>query len=204
MKRTPSVDPSDPDNQHTQGRGSITRKTLKSMSLRIALVIVVTTTVSYFHMVETLKGQSLSQVEKYVTERGHRERMAFRLAEDNHAIFKREILESLEQLGDSDPVEAFDALFVRHPDGVTRNRAEQFDGTRQTGVYIDADLEIDADIRRRVLTFSRLCNSYGPAWHNRFQDTYITTPENIMAIYWPEVPTWCQDAGIDLYMPDEE
>lgn len=204
MKRTPPVDPGDPDSPPAQGRGSITRKTLKSMSLRIALVIVVTTTVSYFHMVETLKGQSLSQVEKYVTERGHRERMAFRLAEDNHAILKHEILKSLEQLGDSDPVQAFDALFIRHPDGVTRNRPGQFDGTQQTGVYIDADLEIDADIRRRVLTFYRLCNSYGPAWHNRFQDTYITTPENIMAIYWPEVPTWCQDAGTDLYMPDEE
>jgi len=72
------------------------------------------------------------------------------------------------------------------------------------GVCIDEALPIDADIRRRVLTIYELTNEFGPAWHNRFQDTYITTPENIMVIYWPEVPRWCQDADTSLYMPDEE
>jgi signal transduction histidine kinase/CheY-like chemotaxis protein len=184
--------------------GSITRKTLKSMSVRIALVIVLTTMLSYFHMAETIKNRSLDQLEKYVVERGHRERMVFELAEDNHAILRQEVLAALDRLVGTDPVEEFESLFIEHADGVTRNRPELFDGTRQTGVYIDADVEIDADIRRRVLTYYDLCNRYGPAWHNRFQDTYITTPENIMAIYWPEVPEWCQNADVDLYMPDEE
>ena len=174
------------------------------MSTRIAVVIVLATTLSYFHMVYILKEQSLSQLEKYVTERGYRERIPFQLAEANHQILKRDLLATLDDLGDSDPIKAFDTLLVQHRDGVTRNRPELFDGTQQTGIYIDADLPIDADIRRRVLTFYNLCNRYGPAWHSQFQDTYITTPENIMAIYWPEVPTWCQDANANLYMPDEE
>lgn len=72
------------------------------------------------------------------------------------------------------------------------------------GVCIDEALPIDADIRRRGLTIYELTNEFGPAWHNRFQDPYITTPENIMVIYWPEVPRWCQDEDTSLYMPDEE
>ncbi len=185
-------------------KNSIAQKTLLKMGARIAVVIIITTAIGYFHMVTNLKEQALGHLEKYVLERGQREEAVFTLAENNHSIFKNEILKSLKELGPLDPLETFDRLFVRHKDGITRNRSEIFDGTRQAGVYIDKRLEINADIRRRVLTFYNLCNSYGPAWHNRFQDTYITTPENIMVIYWPEIPGWCQDATADLYMPDEE
>ncbi len=185
-------------------RGSIVHKTALVMGGLLATVILGVTLVTYGYIVRTTERQILGQLEQYVEERGQRERSIFKLAEDNHAILKAEVLERLGQTGDEDPVEEFDRLFVKYEDGVTRNRSEIFDGMKQAGVYIDETLEIDADIRRRVLTFFSLCNQFGPAWHNRFQDTYITTPENIMVIYWPEIPRWCQDATTDLYMPDEE
>ncbi|MFH2000967.1 MAG: response regulator [Planctomycetota bacterium] len=183
---------------------SIAGQTLIKAGIRITIVIIVATAISYFHMVSNLNEQALGQLEKYVEERGQRESAIFALAEDNHALVREAILNRLEAWGDTDPSREFDALFMRHDDGVIRNRPEQFDGTRMTGVYIDEDLEITADIRRRVLAFYSLCNQWGPAWHNRFQDLYITTPENIMVIYWPEIPLWCQEATADLHMPNEE
>ena len=95
-------------------------------------------------------------------------------------------------------------MFVRETDGVIRNRPEIFDGTRQAGVYIDETLRIDADIRRRMLLFYELTTSYGKAWHSYLPNTYISAPENVIAVYWPDLPTWAQDAGTDLYMPDWE
>lgn len=188
----------------TSGNASIIRRTLIKIATRISLVILIGTTVSYFHMVNNLRGQALGQLEKYVIERGERERSIFLLAKDNHEVLKEAVLESLKKLGNTDPRMEFDRLFVKHSDGITRNRPGLFDGTNQAGIYIDRNLNINADIRRRVLTFYRLCSRYGRAWHNRFQDTYITTPENIMVVYWPEQPDWCQKATASLYMPDEE
>lgn len=185
-------------------RTSIIRQTLINISFRIGLVIIIGTTLGYFHMIANLKEQALGQLEKYVIERGERERAIFVLAKDNHEVLRRAVLKSLEELGDIDPEFDFDRLFTKHKDGITRNRPDSFDGSRQAGVYIDENLIIDADIRRRVMVFYELCNSYGKAWHNRFQDTYITIPENIIVIYWPEHPTWCQDATTSLYLPDEE
>jgi signal transduction histidine kinase len=183
---------------------SLARSTIIKMGIRIAIITIIVTLVSYWHVMSNLELQVVEQLDKYITERGQYESTLFKLAEDNHAELKKELLWQLEKLGEQDPQAEFDRLFVRSPDGVIRNRPELFDGTRQAGVYIDEMLTINADIRRRILTFYKLTALYGKAWHNRFQTTYITTPENIAALYWPELPTWAQDATTDLYMPDEE
>ncbi|MDM8558741.1 ATP-binding protein [Candidatus Parabeggiatoa sp. HSG14] len=187
-----------------KSQNSLTRTTIIKMGIRIAIIIIAVTLVSYWHVMSNLELQVVEQLDKYITERGQHESTLFLLAEDNHAELKKELLWQLKKLGDQNPQAEFNRLFVRYPDGVIRNRPELFDGTRQAGVYIDETLTINADIRRRVLTFYELSTLYGKAWHNRFQDTYIFSPENIEAVYWPEFPTWTQEATTDLYMPDEE
>ncbi|HEY9694053.1 MAG TPA: methyl-accepting chemotaxis protein [Oculatellaceae cyanobacterium] len=185
-------------------RGSITRKTLIQITVGVASAIVASTAIIYFQVFNSIKLQTLGQLEKYVVERGEREKAIFILAQDNHVILKQQLLQRIQAFKNQDPKPQFDQLFVRSKDQVIRNRPEKFDGRQQAGVYIDKSLDINADIRRRVLTFYNLANSYGSAWLNRFQNTYISTPENIMVIYWPQIPTWAQDASADLYMPNEE
>jgi diguanylate cyclase (GGDEF)-like protein len=183
---------------------SLTRQTLLKIAVRIAVVIIITTVLSYYHTMSILRTQTLEQLQKYVSERTQRERAIFTLAEDNHAVLKKELLNRLLKPVDRTSLVRFDTLFARSRDGVLRNHPERFDGKEQSGVYIDKSLAVDDTLRRNILTFYDLCQSYGPAWHNRFQDTYITTPQNIMVLYWPEVPTWCQDAKADMKMPQEE
>ncbi|MBU3918068.1 PAS domain-containing protein, partial [bacterium] len=185
-------------------KSSIAILTLIKMSIRIAMVIVILTAISYYHMFTNMKEQALGQLEKYVLERGKRESIIFSLANSNHEIMKNELLYTLNEQDDVRIKTEFNALFTRHNDGIIRNRLETFDGKRLSGVYIDHKLEINGDVRRRVLAFYKLCNMYGKAWHKQFQDTYITTPENIIVIYWPEEPMWSHNAGVDLYMPNEE
>ncbi|MFK7914461.1 MAG: hypothetical protein AB8B93_11155 [Pseudomonadales bacterium] len=183
---------------------SITKSTLIKMGLRIAALIVASACVAYWHVRSSLEEQTLAQLEKYVAERGQRERTIFALAESNHVILKEAVLRELEAYGTSDPVQEFNQLFEARSDGVTRNKQTTFDGSRDPGVFVDDDLTINADVRRRVLSFYKAIAHFGPAWHSQFEDTYITTPDNIMVIYWPEIPEWANDAAPDLYMPDEE
>jgi signal transduction histidine kinase len=190
--------------QLSRPTGSLTRQTLIKLAVRIACVILVSTTISYFHMISSFKAQTLGQLEKYVEERVEREDAIFALAEDNQAILKTELLHRLDVMGEQDPKAEFGQWFARSPDGAIRNRPKTFDGTRQAGVYIDQRVVLDADIRQRVLTFYHLANTFGPAWHNRFQNTYFTLPENIMVLYWPEIPTWAADATPDLDMQAQE
>ena len=115
------------------------------------------------------------------------------LAEDNHAVLKKALEERIRTLRPEDVSARFDSLFVRLPDGTVRNRPEGFDGTRMPGVFVPRGVSVDADLRRRILAAYDVLTAYGPAFHVRFTDTYITLPEGAIIIYWPERPTWIQD-----------
>ncbi|MUG97187.1 HAMP domain-containing protein [Scytonema sp. UIC 10036] len=178
------------------------------MALRILAVTIVSAGISYFHLMSTLESQTREQLQKYVLERGKREESLFTLAEDNHKILKQALLKRLEQLGNQDPREGFNQLFYLWSDGTWRNFLEnqpvkQFDSEQYPSVFIGKQVPNTADIRRRMLVFYELTKSYGPAWKNRFVDTYIMGPENFVANYWPTVP-WGIEAQADLFMPKEE
>ena len=173
------------------------------MALRVAIVIIASSAVSYFHVFSILESQTQEQLKKYVIERGQRETSLFVLAKDNLVELKKELLWQLKKRGEQDPREEFNKLFVKQKDGVTRNRPENFDYTRQAGLFINPKLTIDADVRRRVLSFYQLANAYGPAWKNRFASTYFVTPENFSVSYWPTVAI-AQGQPADTYEPGEE
>ncbi len=183
---------------------SIFTRILLLTGIAVGGVAILGTGALYFYVYQAVQKQQIDALEVYIQQRGAHEATIFDLAESNHAVARAEITRRLLAAGNRDPLRRFNELFEKQSDGVTRNRKEGYDGTRMPGLYIDKDIVINRDIRQRVLTFYDICIAFGPAWHNRFQDTYITTPENIMVIYWPEIPTWAQDADTTLYMPDEE
>ena len=191
-------------NQDRRRPASIARHTLLNLAIRIALIIIVMTGITYYHVTRAITRQSLEQLAKYVAERGESGRFIFKLAEDNQARLKQEILARIDKPEPRSPAAQFDRQLVRLADGTVRSRREGFDGTRQAGTFIGKGVKIDTDTQRRVLLFIELCNQYGPAWHHRLQNVYFTTPENIIVEYWPEIPNWALDAKADYYMPAEE
>ncbi|HEY9695146.1 MAG TPA: ATP-binding protein [Oculatellaceae cyanobacterium] len=182
---------------------SLARQTLVKMALRIAVVVLASTTISYLHVFALLEVQTKEQLEKYISERGQREKNLFALAEDNLAELKQELLWQLKQAGTQDPRTEFNQLFVKQTDGVTRNRPERFNYKRQAGLFVDPRIKINADVRRRVMIFYKMANAYGPAWKNRFASTYFLAPENFSVSYWPTVPIAQQQAA-DFYEPGQE
>jgi signal transduction histidine kinase len=165
------------------------------MGVRIAVVIVLSTLFSYLHMLHTLRTEALVQLEQHVSERSQREEAIFVLAQDNHTVLKKALAERIRTLSPEEVNARFDQLFVHLPDGTVRNRPEVFDGTRMVGLFVPRGVSIDAELRRRILASHDVLAQYGPAFHTRFTDTFITLPEGPMILYWPEGPTYCQDAA---------
>jgi len=175
-------------------RTSLARATLLQMGFRIAVVIVLGTLFSYLHLFNTLRDQSLVQLERSVIERSQREESIFVLAEDNHASLKSALQERLRAVSDEDVTTRFDGLFVHLPDGTVRNRPEGFDGTRMVGLFIPRGVPLDTELRRAILAAHDVLTQYGPVLRTRFIDTFVTLPEGPILLYWPERPTYCQDA----------
>ena len=183
---------------------SIANAAAMKMAVRIALVIIVMTVITYYHVVNIVTEQSLSELQTYIHERGQRDSELFLLAQDNHKVLKKQLLERFNRPLKPDTGQRFNSIFARFEDGVTRNRLEGFDGTRDAFAYIGKQVKIDTSLQHRLLTFLDLSNQFGPAWHHRLQNVYFTTPDNILVGYWPDVPNWAHDLSADFYMPDEE
>ncbi|HZH77280.1 MAG TPA: ATP-binding protein [Archangium sp.] len=172
-------------------RAPLARSTLIKMGVRIAVVIALSTLFSYLHIFQTLRTEALARLEQYASERGQREEAIFVLAENDHALLARALQERLKAPPPEDEPTRFDRLFVRLPDGTVRNRREGFDGTRMIGLFVPRGVEVDAALRHRLLASHDVLAQYGPAFHHRFTNTYITTAEGAVIVYWPERPDWC-------------
>ncbi len=154
--------------------------------------------------ISNLKSQVVTALEKYVEQRGISESFLFVQAEKNHQVIKQEIQTRLRSKVISHDLGDFDKLFSRKDQGVMVNR-EPFDGSRNSGVYVGQNVEIDAAIANRVLTFCEVLQQYGPCWQHVYQNLYVSLPENAMVIYWPEQPDWAQIAAKEgLNLPAEE
>ncbi len=163
------------------------------MGVRIAGVIILATLFSYFHMLRTVRAETLAQMERYALERSQREQAIFVLAEDNHAVIKKAFEARFRAWSQVDPNPRFDSLFAPRADGTIRNKPQGFDGTTMPGVFVPPGVTTDADFRRRLLAAYEVVSQYGPAFHVRFMDTGVILPEGAVVGYWPEGPNYFMD-----------
>ncbi len=187
MKLRVSV-PHAESNDRDKRKGSLTTPTLIKTALSMGVVIIASTGIGYFQVISRVTAQSLAKLEQYVGLRAERERAIFSLAEDNHVLLKQALLERLKAQGDRDPKAEFDQLFVTYKDGTIRNRPEIFNIDKTPGVFLSKNVKVDADMRRRVMTYYETLSAYGPAWRNRFANSYTQIPENGMVMYMHEYP----------------
>jgi hypothetical protein len=177
----------------SNSRSSLARSTLTKIGERIAVVIALTTLVSYLHLLRSIRAGTLANLEKHVSERSQCEQGIFVLAVDTHALLKQSLEERIRAGRQEDPSARFDRLFAPLPDGTIRNQPQGFDGTRMPGLWVARGVTADTELRRRILAAYDLLAQYGPVLHVRFTDTYIMFPEGVNLVYWPESPQWSQN-----------
>jgi signal transduction histidine kinase/ActR/RegA family two-component response regulator len=185
-----------------EARGSLTRRTLVKMAIRIAAVLIATTAIGYYHLVSGVTAETLGQLKKYVVARGQHERTIFALAVDNNETLRRAFLARLAKMEGSDPKEEHDRFAVPWPDGTRRNDPA-FDSKTDVQTFIGKNVELTPELRRRAIAARDLLLAYGPAWNNRFPNLYINFPENMVQVYWPEVP-WIKNTPADMSIMGEE
>jgi signal transduction histidine kinase len=187
---------------------SIARKTLIDMAGRVAIVIMLSTGVSYLHVISNLETQTKQQLDRYIQERGQREDGLFMLAEDNLLQFRQRLLLDLKQPPQLDFQAEYQRLLFDWKDGTKRvfpeNRPlKEFDSARYPSGFIGPNVKANAELQRRFVIIHNLVGAYGAAWSNRFVDLYCTTPENANVLYWSGLPLQLQSSA-DFYVPHEE
>jgi signal transduction histidine kinase/serine phosphatase RsbU (regulator of sigma subunit) len=193
---------------------SLTLTTLIKMGIRIAIVIITVTLLSYWHIMSNLELQVIEQLEKYIVERGQRESHLFVLSADNHAIYQEEFLSQRKQMGNEVPKERFHKIFQAQEDGTVRMRPQFFYGFKQPGSgvlikeltgFIGQNVPITDELIQRVIINFDMLTTFGPSWSTwttRFPNLYVIMPEeNIIMLYYPRT-AWGLEAPTNLKMSE--
>lgn len=179
---------------------TLARRTLWRLGARVALVLVATTMLGYWHVAQSLTATARDTLARYVTERAERESQTFLLAESNLDILKQAFLDALTRTGrDFDPQPEFDRLFTRWPDGAYRRRPGTFNSQIEAGGFVARYVEHGPGLRRDLLSMHRLTGEYGRAWQRQFAATYLASVDGYFATYWPGVD-WTHDTPADLQL----
>ncbi|GAB7129305.1 hypothetical protein JCM19000A_38130 [Silvimonas sp. JCM 19000] len=168
-------------------RLTLTRRALTRMGLRVAVVIVLVTLGSYWHLYNSLQHMLTTGLANYAEARANHESQDFLLAQTQTRMLADEYLRRLKALGQTDPQAEFDAHFGRSPDGLIRVRPEISDFRHKATLFIRNDVPITPDLRRRVLTGYQLLSEWGPLTTNRFLDSFMNMPEQLSINYAPFV-----------------
>ncbi|WP_230531548.1 ATP-binding protein [Microvirga roseola] len=166
---------------------SITRQTLRRITLRISIVVAVATILSYWHVRNGFEQQALEVLERYVEQRRDRESAVFDLASGNLRTFSEAYLREIRQLDPRDAERRFSALFETRPDGTTRLTDAVFNTYGVTG-FIGKHVVANRDLKRRLIAAFDLIKQFGPAWASQFANLYVLTPEGAVIMYWPGQP----------------
>ncbi len=191
----------------TKLRRSLTFNTLSNMTLRLALVIVLISGISYWHQTSQLATDTQAKLLGYITERGQREESVFLLAEENHSLLRQEFLKKFPAQSPKDSQKHFKSEFSQWSDQTYRNAAEgtltkDFDTRHHPTSFVQPNVELNADFTTRLMLSQELVEQYGLGWQTSFIDTYISLPEGAAAMFWPGAG-WGINASKDLDITNE-
>ncbi|MCG8360125.1 MAG: ATP-binding protein [Kiloniellales bacterium] len=173
--------------------GSLTRRTLWRVAVRIGIVVAIATVVSFWHVRSGLESQALEKLVRFVEERRARESHVFVMAGEHLEIIEKAYLERLASIEALDPRPRFDVLFETRADGTLRLRERVFTDSGVSG-FVGKHVEVSDDLRRRLLAAYDVLRQFGPGWQRRYVNLYVVTPESAVLMFWPDQP-WALESN---------
>lgn len=190
---------------------SLTMDVMLQMAVRVSIVIIVVSALTYWHIYKTLVSTTIDGLEHYIHERGQRESSVFKLAESNHQIFRATFLAHWQQdffYNDH----FFWNAFQRMPDHTIHLQKKAYDGyfnhsgliSKDVTAYVGANAPIDHPaFRKKLLLAYTMVDHFGVAWGRQFANLYVSMPENVNIVYWPGT-RWADNATSKLNVLREE
>jgi len=190
---------------------SLTMDVMLQMAVRVSIVIIAVSALTYWHIYKTLVSSTIDGLEHYIQERGQRESGIFKLAESNHEIFRATYLAHWQQdffYNDK----FFWHVFERRSDQTIRLQKKAYDGyfnhsgliSKDVTAYIGANAPIENNaFRKKLLLAYTMVDHFGVAWTRQFANLYVSMPENVNIVYWPGV-RWADNATSKLNVLSEE
>jgi two-component system NtrC family sensor kinase len=163
---------------------SLSKIAIRAMSIRLSIVVLVASFLSYNHNYQTIKTKTILELQKYVKERVERESIRFELAAQNLDLLDKTFTERLEQ-----PISNLDQIFAqkfaKRKDGTYRHRHADHPFKNQALIRPNTLTPV---IKKNMVIADELLTSFGTAWSSTFLNVWIVGKEDYGALLWPSRP----------------
>ena len=170
------------------GRHSVAQKALLYVSFWLAVIILLMTGGIYVHTVRTQTDQSVTELQEYVQQRGKRESDLFDLAIESNQTAINEFQRQWTIRPAADPVDQFNALHEKFPDGTTRIKSNLVDSYHEPTGYFSHYLAITPKVRRQAMLSHDIVAQFGPMYSTRFMNMYLFSLDGYFYAFWPGKP----------------
>jgi two-component system NtrC family sensor kinase len=185
-------------------KGSLTRRTLLHVALGVAVVIGISSSLSYLLLREELQQHARERLSEYVIGRADIESDVFVLARDMQQAVRRKVIDTYPSALNADSLARFDELFVKYPDGSLRSPVERFGNGETVTGCIPRGTRLTEEFRQRIVLFHEILEQFKVSALLRFADIFITAPEQAMlGTDPPSLPQWCRVVAADFDLSGE-
>ncbi len=171
-------------NTSVKAHQSLAAIALHSAALPIAIAMLAATLLAYFLFYDSVKQHHMNKLMLFSKERAHYELRLFELARDNLELIKNDLTTLLEKGSTEASLEHLNQRIEKKPDGSYRNRGDQLDTIRETQLFIPQNKDLSSIASRTLAYADQLLFKYGPAWSNRFINTYFLGQEDYSSCFW--------------------
>jgi two-component system NtrC family sensor kinase len=158
---------------------SLTGETLLRVAIGVALIVALSTGVTYWLIYNQLEQRAMERLQEYSRQRSQLHEARFALGKAFHEVIKADLIRRYQQ-GVPNARQRFDALMMRYPDGAWRNRPELMDITRNSTGWIHKDTQVDDEVMKRWMLFYDISEHYSRLVTSRFVNFYLLHPTKML------------------------
>ncbi|MBB5019098.1 signal transduction histidine kinase [Chitinivorax tropicus] len=188
-------------NQKSQ---SLSVRAMRHMAIRIALVTVVITAISYTYTYLSYQREALTYLEKYVTVRSELESQPFINAEANTRLMRDEFVRRFQSPTDFDADKRFGELMKQDADGLWRVRVEKDDFEHKATVAILPRVSLSTEFKRKVLVAYDVASELGPAFRNQFYDAFVDINVSDATVMFLPDTNYARGGSVEVFEEDLE
>lgn len=180
---------------------SLGKITMAKTIIGVGTITLFFNAIGYFYLRQLIRDHILGYVTRNTDIVVQKESQIFIEAEKNNDILKERLSQEIDTINPAN-IERFDEIVETRDDGTIRN-IPPLDTTTTPGVFLGTNVNVDDEMRDRVVKFFENVRSYGLAWQKTFVNTYIHIPENGIVIYMPNYP-WTEEAETEKIVTTDE
>ncbi|MCK6595689.1 MAG: ATP-binding protein [Bacteriovoracaceae bacterium] len=163
---------------------SFLKVVMKNMTVRLTVIILVLSTISYFYFEQNIKSQLKDQIKIYTETKARNETFFYGALKDDLSLIATSFQKKMKSSG---PNESYDLKGLgnleKNIDGSIRNISTTYDAKNDIAIFIPNSVEVNQEYLRHLKLAKQTIQEYLPLYNNTFTQVWFVAQKKGFVSY---------------------